>query len=445
MCRLTTLNNNDNVNADQHRVVGPLPAHASHCAMRSFLRQLWTFGGKLDAILGSKRRHRGRKQRILLAWELGGGMGHIRRLAAIGAELVAHGCSVTFALRELDAAESALDRIADRLVFRAPAYSGPLLTGAVCNYADVLYRSGYVSADALRPLVRAWQRTLVTANPALVVADHSPTVLLAAAGRIPVIHIGSGFATPPAGKPFKPLSMRSVTEAADRERAVLTAIRQVQTEAGAPLPDRVSDIFAFGENIPCTLPELDPYDAIRAERAAGPINPLPRPMPLAPNGFIFGYLGGEDERVLGLLESLVRAQMTCRIYFRKRPVVAAAIVAGSAVQLLDAPQPMPEILAQASAVLHHGGLSTAEAALAAGRMQFLFPNNLEQLLTANAIEALGCGLNVRRTSNPGAAIARALRQHGMRCRSAAVAEKLGRQARADVKALIVERCLYRIR
>jgi UDP:flavonoid glycosyltransferase YjiC (YdhE family) len=52
---------------------------------------------------------------------------------------------------------------------------------------------------------------------------------------------------------------------------------------------------------------------------------------------------------------------------------------------------LAEVLPGVSAVIHHGSLSTAEAALAAGRPQVALPRHLEQELTARALADLGVG------------------------------------------------------
>ncbi len=60
-------------------------------------------------------------------------------------------------------------------------------------------------------------------------------------------------------------------------------------------------------------------------------------------------------------------------------------------QVHDGPVPITAALADCSLLLHHAGVGTVEAALAAGRPQLMFPRHLEQHLTAQAIEALGVG------------------------------------------------------
>lgn len=381
---------------------------------------------------------------VLFAWELGGGVGHIQRLLPIARELAARDCRVVFALRRLENTEAIRRELPGAKLRRAPFHSGAGLQpnkGIAYHYADVLHRCGYDSADSLGPLVGEWREILASLKPALVVCDHSPTVVLAAAGRVPVVHLGSGFATPPAGRPFLALHPPSSSGSSGREAQVLRAIQKIQSQFASPGVERVCDLLSLTENFACCLPELDPYKSARAEPAAGPVQKLPAPQPLNESAPVFGYLAGDEPRTARTIESLAKANVPCGLYIRQRPPEWARMVAGSAVTLYPGPQKMPDALAAASAIAHHGGLATAEMALALGRPQFLFPRNLEQLLTANAVEKLGCGVNLTGHGNPGDAIQRALARGTYRKEAAAVAARIAARGTVDVTTQIVTACV----
>ena len=380
---------------------------------------------------------------VLFAWELGGGMGHIQRLLPIARELAARDCRVVFALRQRDNAELITRALPDAKVLRAPVHTDDPLQpkkGVACYYADVLHLCGYDAAENLGPLVSQWRELLQSFDPALVVCDHSPTVVLAAAGRVPVVHIGSGFATPPVGRSFLALHPASAHGAKERELEVLDSIREVHERLGTPHVSRVGELLGLAENFPCCLPELDPYQSVRSEPAPGPVHKLPASQPLSEREFVFGYLNGDDPRTARILESLVKASVPCGLYVRRCPPEWAQFVADSTVTLYPTPQKMPEALAASSAIVHHGGLATTETALALGRPQFLFPRNLEQLLTANAVERLGCGVNLATHGNPGDAIRRALTRGTHRKESAGVAARIAARPAVDVTAQIVASC-----
>jgi rhamnosyltransferase subunit B len=389
----------------------------------------------------------GAPKTVLIAWELGGGMGHINRLMSVERELFASGHRPMFALRHTTDTAAVSRLFPGALIVQAPFFrsvpKGPQDKGPLAfDYADILYRCGYESPEVLNPLVLTWQRLFDAAKPALIVCDHSPTTVLAAAGRVPVVHLGSGFATPPSGRPFMVLTASASDGAKERAEQVLRSIQQVQSGLGAPSPKAVCELLGLAENYACCLPELDPYRSIRPEPALGPVEILPQPHPRPEGAFLFGYLAGDFAPVRRVLESLAKAKTPCGIYVRKAPPELGKSLAGSSVKLYDTPQKLPEALMAASAILHHGGLSTAETALALGRPQFLLPRYVEQTLTANAIQKMGCGLNLfQQKTDPGELIGQALNRGAYAKEAAAAASKIAERRTPDVRARIVESCL----
>jgi rhamnosyltransferase subunit B len=379
---------------------------------------------------------------VLVAWELGGGFGHTRRLLLICSHLAARGVRLVFAIRN-DADVSAIQAaFPDASILTAPRLPRLTPDAPGRTYADLLLGCGYHSADTLRDGVAEWCRIFARESVAVVLCDHSPTVVLAAAGRVPVVHIGSGFATPPTGHPLLTLRPGADNGAKQREAQVLRAIQEVQHEIGTMPLTQISDLFRSAECFSCCLPELDPYGAVRPSPAIGPVHPLPKPEPLPDEPFLFGYLTGQDVRVPTLLASLVQAKVPAGIFIRHLDPVCEDVVQGSTVKLYYQPQNMIEALRSASAVLHHGGLSTAETALAMGRPQFVLPRHLEQSLTATTIERMGCGLNLsRKVGTPGETIRRAMERGTYNKQAAVTASHLAQRPQSDVAGMIVRAVL----
>ena len=188
------------------------------------------------------------------------------------------------------------------------------------------------------------------------------------------------------------------------------------------------------------------YRTTREQPALGPMQTLPKPLPPGERAFVFGYLAADDARVEPLLTKLMKASVPCCMYIRQAPPGWQEMTEGSSVKLFDAPQKLPEALTAASAVLHHGGLSTTEIALAAGRPQLIFPRYLEQVLTADAVARMDCGMNLMRESgDPISAIQRALKGSKLRKSAEAAAERLGSTAPVDVAKLIPGRCHFHLK
>src|SRR5690242_5607737 len=143
--------------------------------------------------------------RVLCAWELGSGLGHVGRLVPIARELRELGHEVVMVLR--DSAYIDLVRSEGFETLAAPLLHALRETNPLpLNASDILLNLGYDDARALHGALRAWRSTLALVAPDVVVADYAPMALVAGGlERIPRVTIGSGFALPPAGDPIPAL------------------------------------------------------------------------------------------------------------------------------------------------------------------------------------------------------------------------------------------------
>ena len=152
--------------------------------------------------------------RILFGWEFGAGLGHVTRFRPIGDRLVAAGAEVVVALLDLDRAGPFLDPATARTrpgyrLLQAPRWNLPsnpaIRKIPTHSFADVMRLIGYGRGPALAPRLTAWESIIDEVRPDLVVGDFSPTLNLAARGRVPRIVIGNGYTIPPAGRPLPPI------------------------------------------------------------------------------------------------------------------------------------------------------------------------------------------------------------------------------------------------
>src|ERR1019366_6104785 len=145
---------------------------------------------------------------ILMAWELGEGLGHVQPLLRVALALAEQGHRPVFAL--CNVVESwPLFQKHPFAVLQAPYWNyrprhgeSPFLAS---SFADVLAVRGWETADTLHPLVEAWQQLVDHVQPRLIVTDFAPTLGLAAYQALPVVQVGGWFALPPVHAPTFPL------------------------------------------------------------------------------------------------------------------------------------------------------------------------------------------------------------------------------------------------
>ena len=132
--------------------------------------------------------------------------------------------------------------------FQAPLWIPKLVKATPpLNYADILLGVGYADTRGLRALTNAWMRLFELNRSALVIADHSPTAMLAARiMQLPCVTLGSGFCSPPLLAPLPPLCWWQETDSERlqiSEDLVLASINEVLELYDANPLRSLSDLF----------------------------------------------------------------------------------------------------------------------------------------------------------------------------------------------------------
>ncbi|HYH41208.1 MAG TPA: UDP-glucuronosyltransferase, partial [Burkholderiales bacterium] len=214
--------------------------------------------------------------RILYAWEIGSGYGHVASFLPVAVELRKRGHEVLLALRDVSNADAVLDG-QDFLVFQAPVRLHPVngLREPPLSYAEILFRFGYLSVSGLTGLVRTWRQLFDSLKVDMVVADHSPTALLAARGTtVRRVVFGNGFPSPPRVHPLP--NMRAWwdvprAQLVESERRVLEVVNRALAQLGGRPMEALHDLFAVDENFLCTFAELDHYQGREGAQYWGPV------------------------------------------------------------------------------------------------------------------------------------------------------------------------------
>jgi UDP:flavonoid glycosyltransferase YjiC (YdhE family) len=347
--------------------------------------------------------------RVLFAWELGGGLGHLARLAPWLNHFASRGATPLLAARDLHAL-SRVPGCAAVLTLQAPFLPhGPLQAGFnVLSYPDILLSAGFGDAATLATLVRAWQSVFHLGKIDALVADFSPTAMLAARlARIPVMHVGDGFTIPPVGHASQSFDSGAVTVTGGAARnaveRVLACVNQMLASAGEAAVDSIGSLLAAQETVLATYPEIDHYNGCqRTVPYAGHFDGMQghdsgwRPVP-GPR--ILAYLKPTAPEFEVTVDVLRRLPAQTRLY-ASGLVRPADSTAGFGVTWHAAPMAFAGALEGADMVVSNAGHGATCAALLAGRPMCMLPTFHEQLMTARNVEALGAGESLLQVRDP---------------------------------------------
>jgi len=398
--------------------------------------------------------------RFLLAWEIGGGLGHVVPLVQVAQPLVALGHAVHFVLRDLSGAHATLGPLASApgvQLWQSPLWLLPFQAKQPsASYAELLFHAGYLDAGRLRGLVLAWRSLLDAIRPDLLLADHAPTALLAARGRpLRRALIGNGFFQPPAVQPlpsFREWERIDPQRLAHTEARVLATCNAVLAAEGlAPLAT-LHELTAADERFLLTWPELDHYGAGPQGRPGvrywGPLPARQQGSPAVwPEGDgprLFAYLRGDYAAIDTVLEQLALAP--CRTLVHAVGLTPAQRERHASTRLCfsDGAVAMDTAMSQADAVLCHAGSGTVCTALQAGLPVLMLPTHVEQMLLARRVLACGAG-EMLLTAELGArlqpALARVLGDAGVRQAAQGLAARHRSAESGDVAQHIAERCI----
>lgn len=342
--------------------------------------------------------------RILFAWELGEGLGHLVPVAPLLRELADRGHTVYAALRDVTRARLLFPdgRIA---LLPAPSKLGP--SGdeipRVVSFAQVLHNIGFGSATILGGLTDAWRNLFLAVRPDLILFDHSPSALLASRGLSAArIVIGTGFFCPPPApvlpgiRPWQEVSADALKGA---EQVALANANAVLHRFGQPPLPHLSQLYTeVNDTILLTFRELDHY-ATRsrgvywgAATATGGRSPDWQP---GERKRVFAYL--KPTRWLpAVLAAIGRRDVDVLAYVPGLRPEVRSVLASNAVRCVDAPVDMVETAATCHAAVLNGNHGTAVAMLLAGKPTVHIPIHVEQAVLAYRIQAIRAGRGVPR-------------------------------------------------
>ena len=338
--------------------------------------------------------------KIVLAWELGGGLGHIAKLVLVGQELARRGHKVTAAVRDLVHADQVFQGTGIAY-FQAPTKVSACKTrfNPPETFAHILHNCGFSTAAELRGMASAWKALYEALSPDIILADHSPTALLAARGAsAKVVQFGTGFCSPPDRYPLPQLrrsKTRTDQQLLEDENHLLQVVNEVLQSFGQHHLQRVSQLYGdTDDNILTTFPELDHFGARENQRYWGPLPSNLGRAPLWPKG--------KGPKVLAYLKSFpalpavlnALRQLGCPTILVTDGVDPALLQQFRAdnLKVEESTVDADKVARECEFAILNAGHGMTATVLLAGKPSLQIPIYIEQYLLAKAVDRLGAAL-----------------------------------------------------
>lgn len=207
--------------------------------------------------------------RVLLGWELGGGLGHTIRFKRLTAELEKRGHAVSVALpHSYHASQIGLDRSRIHMVPEWPGLgrgrANPKEPSAI-THGEMLASTIFGPVEEIADHVGAWRKVYADAKPDVVIADYAPGAVLAARGLLPLVNIGDGYTLPPADMTGFPRLWPGGGELLFDEAEMAQRLSAALARFGVPPLASYPDLNRATTQATLTIPAFDPYCAVRHE------------------------------------------------------------------------------------------------------------------------------------------------------------------------------------
>ena len=341
----------------------------------------------------------------LLAWELGGGLGHLTVLRPIADRLVDNGHTVHLATRDLTAAETVFH--GSKVHF----YQAPIKTGKPIapipeplGYSQLLHNCGFETVQEISGRIKAWDRLFDLIRPDLLVCDHCPTALAAARGRsFRVALVGTGFVNPPVDElmpslaPWKPIADDVRQEI---EQATLLVLNQALSSVDKPAMRRMSELYErVNGTFITSFKELDHFGQRGGVRYWGAWPQFGGMAPQWPDHNtdnhstakrVFAYLK-RSPGLTDLLTELGRCEHSILVYGSWVTADIQAQYQTATMWLLDKPVDMGQVAQQCDLALLNGTHGATAAMLLSGAPILQLPIFLEQRLLSDTVVRMGAG------------------------------------------------------
>jgi len=337
---------------------------------------------------------------ILIAWELGGGLGHLTPLTPIVQRLRQSGHDLFAVVRDL----SRIDAIYAGLEVSYLQAPVKITHGADTiepprSFAHVLHNSGFSNPVELAGMAEGWRSLFHFVKPDLILFDHSPTALVAArACRARRAVIGNGFCCPPDVAPLPDVRpwMGDASQSLRRdEENVLANVNCVLQRWHLEPLKRLAQLYRdVDDTFLATFPELDHYPDRVGGRYYGTwpsSGGRPPEWPNAPGKRIFAYqkpfAGLRD-----LLTALRRLGCPTLVYIDGVSPRLREEFSSPLLHFVSERLDLVAVGATCDLAVLNGGHNVVALMLLAGKPSLTIPLNLEQAYNGSSVAKLEAGL-----------------------------------------------------
>jgi len=205
--------------------------------------------------------------KILLVWEMGGGLGHISRLNVLAKLLVEKQHIVTIVLPENTLADVYSTSNCHYVMAPNTQHEHIQLSRSPVSYTEILLATYYHNTDELTRLIAAWKKIFIQEDADLIIYDAAPTALLASRElKAKKINLGTAFFIPPNQYPLPAFSTAKVVTQRTLKKSDDLLLHNINQALGAnqlTSIEKYKSVFTVDLNLITSLPELDPYATYR--------------------------------------------------------------------------------------------------------------------------------------------------------------------------------------
>jgi len=332
-------------------------------------------------------------KRVILAWELGGGLGHLVHIRSLAKQFLAMGHEVYVALMDSSRAKSVFSGMDVKLLqtpFRSEYRSRQIIPPM--SFTQLINNNGFSSSAELEGLVRSWRTLYELARPDVICFDYCPAALVAARNLDCLkVTIGVGFSSPPPGSPFGVFTNTALDakKILEDDKLILKNTNQVLESIGSNTLESLDQLF-YDEIKTCflSLPEFDHFCAREASLYYGPVLSTSGIKPKWPRNYkkkVYVYVK-QFPGIVELLQLFSKFHISFIVYTNNVPNIVLRSCEAQNISYITDPLDLSRVSKEADLAIVNAGHTTLCQFVLAGVPVLMIPLQMEQQMLAVRID-----------------------------------------------------------